>query len=185
LEVTNGKKYDILKNNKGTSFPLIIAVALVLLMVLCGAAEYIRLAIIAQGVRDAVQSAVISTVNDSYDDVYHGVREGYAGAYMPSADEFEESLDYGDIYGYLDELLGLRYEGGYHVKYAGDGLEFKLSRLSVNLENMPLAPGSPNNSRGFLADAVIRLEVPVRFGGKLLPPMVINLKAQAKYMPLF
>lgn len=91
--MTNGKIYAILKSKKGTSFPLIIAVALVLLMMLCGAAEYIRLMIIAQGVRDAVQSAVISMVNDSYDDVYHGVREGYAGAYMPSADEFEESLD--------------------------------------------------------------------------------------------
>lgn len=183
--MTTGKFYVILKDKKGTSFPLIIAAALALIIVFCGAAEYIRLVIIAQGVRDAIQSAVISAVNDSYDDVYHGVREGYAGAYMPSADEFEESLDYGDIYGRLDELLGLSYTSGYHAKYAGGVIEFRLSALSVNLKNMPLAPGYPDNSNGFLADAVIRLEVPVRFGGKLFPSMVINLKTQAKYMPLF
>lgn len=183
--MTSGKFYGILKDKKGTSFPLIIAVALVLVIILCGAAEYIRLMIIAQGVRDAVQSSVISVVNDSYDDVYHGVREGYAGAYLPSADEFEESLDYGDIYGRLDELLGLEYSAGYHVKYAGDALEFRLSGLSVDLKNMPLAPGRTDNDSGFLADAVIRLEVPVRFGGRVRPPMVINLKTQAKYMPLF
>jgi hypothetical protein len=50
---------------------------------------------------------------------------------------------------------------------------------------VPIAPVSPDNSRGLLANAVIRLEVPVSFGGKTLPPMVINLRVQAKYMPIF
>jgi hypothetical protein len=50
---------------------------------------------------------------------------------------------------------------------------------------MPLAPSDPDNANGYLADAVIRLEVPVRFGGDILPPMTVNLKVQAKYMPLF
>ena len=141
--------------------------------------------IIAQGVRDTVQSAVISTVNDSYDNVYHGVREGYSGAYQPSAEDFKESLDYGDIYGRLDTLLGLRQESGHHVKYTGSAVEFKLSELSVDLRNMSLAPGNPDNGNSYLADAVIKLEVPVSFAGGLLPPMTIHLKVQAKYMPLF
>ena len=179
------KIYGIIRNKKGTSFPLIVAVALAILIVFCGASEYIRLMIIAQGVRDAVQSAVISTVNDSYDNVYHGVREGYSGAYLPSIDDFEESLDYGDIYGRLDKVMGLCSENGYHVKYTGNTVEFRLSGLSIDLENMPFAPANPDNSNGFLADATIRLEVPVSFGGKSLPPMQINLKVQAKYMPLF
>ncbi len=179
------KFYDIIRNKEGSSFPLIVAVTLALVIIFCGISEYIRLVIIAQGVRDAVQSAIISTVNDSYDDVYHGVREGYSGAYQPFAGEFEESLDYGDIYGRLDDLLDLRYEGGWHVKYTGDVVEFRLSGLSVDLENMPLAPGSPDNANGFLADAVIFLEVPVSFGGEALPPTRINLRVQAKYMPLF
>lgn len=179
------KFYDIIRTKMGSSFPLIVAVTLALVIIFCGISEYIRLVIIAQGVRDAVQSSVISTVNDNYDDVYHGVREGYSGAYQSFAGEFEESLDYGDIYGRLDDLMDLRYAGGYHVKYAGDDEEFRLSGLSVDLNNMPLAPGSPNNANGFLADAAILLEVPVSFGGKTLPPMRINLRVQAKYMPLF
>ena len=179
------KFYDIIKNKKGSSLPLIVAVTLALVIIFCGISEYIRLVIIAQCVRDAVQSSVISVVNDSYDDVYHGVREGYSGAYQPFAGEFEESLDYGDVYGRLDDLLGLRYESGWHVKYTGDDVEFRLSGLSVDLSNMPLAPGSPDNANGFLADAAILLEVPVYWGGKTLPPMRINLRVQAKYMPLF
>lgn len=175
----------ILKDKSGAGFPLIIAIALALMLVLTGISEYLRLMIIAQGVRDAVQSAIISTVNDSYDDVYHGVREGYSGAYQPIDGTFEESLDYGDIYGRLDDILGLRYEGNYHIKYAGENMEFRISSLSVKINNMPLAPGSPDNANGFLADGAILLEVPVRLGIKVLPPMEINLRVQAKYMPLF
>lgn len=180
-----GRICAILRSKKGTSFPLVVAVTLALVLVFCGVSESIRLMIVAQGVRDAVQSAVVSTINDNYDNVYHGVREGYSGAYQPSASDFQESLDYGDIYGRLDQLLGLRQENGYHVKYAGDDMEFRLSGLSVDLDNMPLAPASPDNFNGLLADAAIKLEVPVSFGGKSLPPMTINLRVRAKYMPLF
>ena len=74
---------EILRDRKGNGFPLAIAITLALVIIFCGISEYIRLLIIAQGVRDAVQTAVISTVNDNYDDVYHGVREGYSGGYQP------------------------------------------------------------------------------------------------------
>ena len=112
---------EILRDRKGNGFPLAIAITLALVIIFCGISEYIRLLIIAQGVRDAVQTAVISTVNDNYDDVYHGVREGYSGGYQPMAGDFEESLDYGDIYGRLEEVLGLSYQGGTRVKFTEDG----------------------------------------------------------------
>ena len=66
---------QILKDRRGVAFPLIIAIVLVLVMLMCCISEYFRLLIVAQGVRDAVQEAVISTVNDNYDDVYHGGRK--------------------------------------------------------------------------------------------------------------
>ena len=179
------KLSGIIRNKKGSSFPLIVAVALALVIILCGISEYMRLTIIASGVRDAVQSAIISTVTDNYDDVYHGVREGYSGGYMPSNSSWADSIDYGDIYGRLDQTLGLRTESGCHVKYADETVEFKLSGLSVDIRNVPLAPSDPDSAQSFLADAMIRLEVPVSFGGKSLPPMSINLKVQARYMPLF
>lgn len=85
-----------------------IAITLVLLIIFTGISEYLRLLIVAQGVRDAVQAAVISTVVENYDEVYHGIREGYSGGYQPMAEDFYESLDYGDIYGRLDSILGLK-----------------------------------------------------------------------------
>ncbi|OCN02853.1 hypothetical protein A7X67_12300 [Clostridium sp. W14A] len=175
----------IIKGQRGTAFPLVVAVSLALIMLLCVIAESMRLMIIASGVRNAVQSAVISTVTENYDDVYHAVREGYSGGYRPSGSSWSKSEDLGDIYGEVDRCLGLKKENGRHVKYAGGTQEFSLSELSVEIQNTSLAPSSPEHERSFLADAEILLEVPVSFCGKSLPPMRVRLKAQAKYMPLF
>ena len=175
----------ILKNSRGASFPLIIAITLALVILFCGISEYLRMLIIAQGVRDAVQTSVISTVNDNYDDVYHGVREGYSGAYQPMSGDFEESLDYGDIYQQLDEILGLTYRGGYRVKLTTEGkTEFRVWGLKVDLSNAPFASGDRSGSR-FTADCTIELEVPVSFGGRLLPPMRITVQTSAGYTPVF
>ena len=160
----------------GASFPLTIAIVLTLIIFLCGISEYFRLQVIASGVREAVEDAIISTVNDNYAGVYHGVREGYSGGYMPDdAEDWEETLN-----------TGTQSQGGRRVKYIGDEeMEFAIDRLDVTIRNAPLAPSDPKNAQRFEADAVVRLEVPVRFGGKLLPSMVITLKVQAGYIEVF
>lgn len=169
----------ILRDKCASSFPFIIAITLSLVLLFCGISEYFRLMIVAQGVRDAVQTAVITVVNDNYDDVYHGVREGYSGAYQPIAEDFEESLDYSDIYDRLDGILGIAYSGGYHEKRTSEGkLEFRVWGLEVDIRNAPFASGDQSATR-FEADSTIMLEVPVSFGGKLLPPMRIKVKTSA------
>ena len=71
------------------------------------------------------------------------------------------------------------------MKEAGGAEEFKISGLSVTIQNAPLAPSNPANNPGFVANATVQLEVPVSFGGKTLPPMHATLKVRAKYMPVF
>ncbi len=79
-----GKKIrNLLRDRRGSSFPLAIAATLALLIIFCGISEYFRLHLIAAGVRDAAEDAITSTVNDNYYGVYHGVREGYSGNYLP------------------------------------------------------------------------------------------------------
>ena len=175
----------ILSNNRGSGFPLAVAITLCLVMIFTGISEYFRLMIVAQGVRDALQSAVISTVSDNYDDVYHGVREGYSGGYQPIDTDFEESFDYGDVYDRLDGILGLKQLGYEHIKTTGEGkTEFKIWDLNVDIQNAPLASGDIHQQR-FKVDSSIMLEVPVSFGGKLLPPMIIKVKNSAGYTPKF
>lgn len=183
MEVKKIRK--ILISNKGSGFPLAVAITLCLVMIFTGVSEYFRLMIVAQGVRDALQDAVISTVNDNYDDVYHGVREGYSGGYQPMDSDFEESVDYGDIYDRLDSILGLEQSGEEHVKITSEGKqEFRIRDLEVEIRNAPLASGDIAGQR-FEIDSYILLEVPVSFGGKLLPSMQIKVKNSAGYTPKF
>lgn len=180
------KLLNPLKNNRGNGYPLAVAITLALVMIFTGISEYFRLMIIAQGVRDALQDSVIATVTENYDDVYHGVREGYSGGYQPMAEDFESSLDYGDIYDKMDTVLGLRYESGYHIKGTDgtDEIQFRIWNLDVDIENAPLATPDHAGDR-FKIDSSILLEVPVSFGGKLLPPMKIKVKNSAGYTPKF
>ena len=179
------KLKGILFNNKGSGFPLAVAITLCLVMIFSGVSEYFRLMIIAQGVRDALQDAVITTVNDNYDNVYHGVREGYSGGYQPIASNFQESIDYGDIYNQLDEILGLEQSGGEHVKVDSEGeIQLKIYDLTVNIDNAPLASGDTAGQR-FEINSTIVLEVPVSFAGKVLPAMRIQVRNSAGYTPKF
>lgn len=170
------------KGARGDGFPMTIAVTLILILLFCCIGEYLRTAIIAQGVRDAVQQAVIATVSDNYDDVYHAVREGYAAGWSPTEDDWEESIDLGNIYANLSVTLGLVSDGENYVKYAGEDVEFTLSDLSVEIQNNGLGSGE---SDGYTATAAVHLEVPTAFAGSVLPPIPIDLKIQAKYMPKF
>jgi hypothetical protein len=171
------------KAARGEGFPLTIAVTLALLLIFCGIGEYFRVAIIAQGVRDATQQAIIATINDNYDDVYHSAREGYAAGWFPTEDEsWEESVDEGSVYANLAATLGLTSDGVRYIKYAGDEVEFSLSGLMVELSNNPLASGQ---SEGYTATARLILEVPTSFAGTVLPPLRIDLRVQAKYVPKF
>ena len=155
------------------------AVTLALLVIFCGISEYFRLQIIAVGVRDALEDAIISVVNDNYAGVYHGVREGYSGSYQPfGEDAWEETLDTGDVYGQLDRILGTQLDGGRRFKYMLDGLE-------VTIRNAPFAPSDPSGTQRFEAEGIIRMEAPVRFLGKMLLPLEMELKVQAGYTEVF
>lgn len=183
MEVNKVRKALI--NNKGSGFPLTVAIALCLVIIFTGISEYFRLMIVAQGVRDTLQAAVISIVNDNYDDVYHGIREGYSGGYQPISSEFEESVDYGDVYDQMDRILGLEQNGECHVKLTSDAkTEFQISDLEIEVQNAPLAGGDITGRR-FEIDSSILLEVPVSFGGRALPSIKIRVKNSAGYTPKF
>lgn len=147
--------------------------------------EYARLQIIAQGVRNAVQSSVTETCEDNYANIYNGVREGYSGGYqITKAGFWEETLDTGDVYARLDRRLKARDEGEDHVKYTGNTVEFRLSGLQAEITNAPFAPGT-QNTRQMICTAEINLEVPLSFGWKSLPPMEQHLSVKSGYTPKF
>ena len=177
----------IIKNKKAMSYPLTIAIVLSIVIMSCAGYEYLRLMLIAQGVRDSVQSAIISVSTGNYAGVYASIREGYSGGYANNGGGFYEQVNTGNVYGRLDSLLGLQREGAYHVKYVDNGnvMEYRVSDLNVKILNAPFAPPNPDSVQKFQAEATIFLEVPLSFGWSKLPSMKINLRVKAGWTPKF
>ena len=63
-----GKLKKMIKDKKGMSYPLTVALVLALLIALCVLAEFFRLSIIAYGVRNALQESVISVATTNYNE---------------------------------------------------------------------------------------------------------------------
>lgn len=176
----------VLKEKKGNALPLACAIVMSLIIIFSGISEYLRLQMIAKGVRDALEASIISVAAANYDQVYNGLREGYSGGYYLSSDnKWESKLDNGDIYSELSNLLGLKKEGNYYVKLSNGKTEFKVSDLNVNVVNTALAPTDTSGNQRFQAEAFILIEVPLGFGFNKVPPLKINLKVVSGYTPKF
>ena len=173
----------LVKEKRAEGYPMAAVVTLALLMMVLAITQFSHLLIIAAGVRDVLQEAVISTVNDNYADVYHAVREGYVAGYQPAYGSFAESVQFGDVYGRLDSLLGLEMDGNYHFRPAAGGrVEYRISDLQVLVSNNGLASGERYS---FEAVVSVRLEVPIIFIQKILPDMCITVRTKAAYTPKF
>lgn len=172
-------------SKKGFSAPWAVVIALVGIMFFTVSSQYVRLMIIASGIRDAVQSAVIATATENYGNVYNGVREGYAGGYTLSGESWTERLSKGSVYSRLNRLLGTEYNNGKYSKFNSDGLEFSVYGLRTTVENAPFAPNSTVGIQQFEATSYITLEVPLSFAGDVLPPMKIELEVKSHYTPKF
>ena len=175
----------LLRSKKAySSAPLAVVIALAGMMFFVVLWQIVRLVTISAGVKDAVQSAVISTSVGNYSNVYDGVREGYSGGYRFSGNSWKTAVSTGNVYGRLDQLLGLQSSGGKHVKTNSDGTEYTVYGLSVNVDNAEFAPSS-GEIQQFSATSYITLEVPLSFCGDILPPMKVRLCVKSKYTPKF
>ena len=179
------KARRLLRSKNGFSAPWTVVIAISALLFFVVVWQYMRLMTIASGVKDAVQSAVISTSVANYANVYNGIREGYSGGYTLSGSSWRQKVSKGNIYGRLDDLLGLSQRGDKHIKYNSDGIEYCVYDLSVAVDNAPLAPSSTRNIEQFEATSTIMLEVPLSFCGDIFPPMQIELTVKSKYTPKF
>lgn len=100
-----------------------------------------------------------------------------------TGDYWEENLDYGDVYTQLDRLMGTNPDGVYHVKWQGNGFEYRITNLNVSISNAPFAPGNANQN--FEADVSVQLEIPLSFGWEALPSVRMTIRTKAAYMPKF
>lgn len=175
----------LLRNTSGNSAPLTLAIILAVILLSCAVFEYMRLMVIATGIRDAVQSAMIGAATENWDDAYNGLREGYSGGYALSGSDWVVSLDTGDVYSRLERTLGVYRENGKYVKYTGPDLEYALSGLSVSIQNAPFAPSNAGSGPQLSVTGTMNVEVPLSFGWGYLPPLKITMKLKGGFTPRF
>ena len=172
----------VLKND-GNATILAAVICLGIVMIMCAASEYMNMLIISNGIKSALESAVLSSVVGNYDEAYSQLREGYSGGYVYADTGFSESMDEGNIYARLDELLALREVGDEHIKYVGEKQEYSISNLRTEMQNADLAQG--NADKNLNITAFVDVTIPVRFGGRELLPIRYTLKVKASYTPKF
>lgn len=176
------KASSILKDTSGNVVIKAVAIMFVLLVFSAATFEYIRLQIVAKGVRDAMQTAITTVCTQNYSNVYNGLREGYSGGYvLANNGNWTQNIDSGDVYSQLDKLLKTKDEGSCHVKYSGEAKEFTLSALSVQMTNTPIAPNDNQKETKFSGTAHVTLEVPLAFAWRNLPPMRLQMEIAAGY----
>lgn len=164
---------------------LTIAVSFFLLVFASCFIEYSRLQSTTKNVRDAVQAAVTETCEEQYADLYVGVREGYSGGYKLSGEDWCESLSPADIYARLNTILGTKEEGGGIVKYAGKGINYKLSDLSAQITNAPFSPDGKHTGQ-LTCTAKIDIEMPFMIHlGKSITPLHATITVKSGYTPKF
>ena len=176
---------EVLKSKSGQGVPMILAVVLCCLILACVTFEYMRLMIVAQGVRDSVQSAIVDVATENWDEAYAGLREGYSGGYQLAGSSWSQNVTSGNVYARLQNVLGVEYKDGQYVKYSGEDLEYRLYDLHLEVENAPLAPSVPDGITQLNVTGTITVDVPLSFGFGHLPPMQITMKLNAKYVPRF
>jgi hypothetical protein len=175
----------ILKDKKGSFMFWAVVIVMVLLIIGTAGFEYIRLQVIAQGTRDAVQATITQVCTANYDRMYNGLREGYSGGYKLDQGNWSEDVDTGDLYTLLDKQLGTHGDGSGHTKMTGNKIEYSISNLSVQMTNTPFAPDNPGGETKFTGIANYTLIVPLSFGWQSLPPMETNIRVVSGYTAKF
>lgn len=173
----------ILKNHSGSSVFLTAAVIFSLLIATSAGFEYLRLQVIAYGTRNAMESVVTQSCTANYDRLFNGLREGYSGAYQFTGSDWSENVDDQSIYGFVNDQLGTKYNGGEYTKSNSSGYEYKITDLRIKMTNTPFtSSGSDEQFTGIASYTVI---IPMSFGWQQSPPLEIPIEVKAGYQPKF
>lgn len=176
-----------IKNKDGNAMIGSLALILVLLILFCLIAEFVRLNLITKGVRDAVKTATTSVMTQNYDETYACLREGYGAGYKldEKSNTWDEKTDEGNIEEQLINLLGVKKEGNYLIKKNGSRIEYKISNIKQEMFNRDITPKDVNEAEKFKMEVSSELEVPIAFGFEGIKPLNVNLKVVSGYSPKF
>lgn len=170
----------ILSDKKGAVTVQTMVIVFGIMIVFSIAFQFIRVSIVASGVRDTMRNDVIDAVDANYNNAFDGMREGNSDAY--SADNaWAECADSSSVVSGVVSFLGLTSNGSAYVKEDDGTTQYSISGIAVNLQNPPMGTDDIKlNIR-----ATYTLSVPVSLFLIRLPqlslPQSVNAGFQQKF----
>jgi hypothetical protein len=166
-----------------------VIIFLFCMLLLSVAFEYLKVQIIAYGIRDNFERAVLTVASENYNEVYAGFREiEYTGGVYEGGpagggniEEIPEWLplnDYGNVMDELQELLNLvQMEDDTYVSETDN---YILNNMNVEVRDQSSDAGGRYEIRGD-----IRLQVPLYFANIKITDIELPVKIKTAYTPKY
>ncbi len=183
------KLINKIKTKDGSGIIDGVIILLFCMLLLSIAFEYLKVQIIAYGIRDNFERAVLTVASENYNEVYAGFREiEYTGGVYEGGpagggniEEIPEWLplnDYGNVIDELQELLNL--EQTEDETYVSENDNYVVDNMIVEVRDYSSDAGGRYEIRG-----VIRLHVPLYFVKIKITDIELPIKIKTAYTPKY
>lgn len=165
-----------LRQKKGLSYPFIVCLVLVLLVILLGVCEVIRLNVISANVRNKFQAVIISETTDNYIKMYQPLRDGYAASYNYSASGWQKST----------LTTNSRIRNSLNADFnAGELSQVTVESISYSTHTSAVAPSDAYNAVQFNVRGQVIVSVPYKFLWVDLPPVRLTVNVNSTWRQMF
>lgn len=183
MEMTVWKTKEKLKEKEGgTVFPIVMLFLMGMLLFSI-IFEFVRIKIVASGIKDAYENAVRTVAVENYNETYAGFREevSVGGQYIGGPEgggeeeipEWESLHDLGDVEDELSTLLGLREENGILISEESG---YELSEFEVQVKD-----AQDSVLRKYEIKGNLKLKIPFAIGGIAASQVTIPVTIQTEY----
>lgn len=180
-----GKK---LKEQEGSGVIEAVVLFLFAMILLSVLFEYIRIQILANGVRDSFERAVLTVASENYNEVYAGFREveymggiyeggPEGGGYAGEIPEWLPLNDYGNVAEELQELLNLEIEESLYINVKDN---YTLDNIQVEIRNNSFESAGRYEIKG-----MIKMHIPIYFSGIKVMDTTIPVGIKTAYTPKY
>lgn len=130
--------------------------------------------------KEKTKEAVLAVAAINVENVYNGVREsvGQARAVDAAGTTWMHPVSSEEVMDILTANMGLARQGSVLTKYTESGteVEFKMKDFQTSYNN---------DESGLNFITTYQLEIPIRIGRDVLPPIHVNMEARSTYEKLF
>lgn len=165
-----------LAGKDGASYPFIVCIVLVLLIITLGVCEIIRVNIISANIRNKFQAAIISETTSNYSMMYQPLRDGYAASHQNSGSGWVQSSLPSQQR--ITNRLNENFSGGEAGQLTVQGVNF-------TVHTAPVAPADAYNAVQFNVRGEVVVQVPYRFLWRGLPPMQLTVNVNSTWRQMF